>query len=170
MRGELDFAQSLIARVALLKGVPEDCISQVQQEIRLTDGAAELVSLLHEQGHYVSLVSGGFSNILQPIVDELKIDFYRANLLEIIDGHLTGKVVGAIIDRAAKAEALKEFAQKCSVDLSDTVAIGDGANDLDMMAIAGISIAFNAKPIVEAAADYSIKEQSLRSVPSLIQL
>jgi phosphoserine phosphatase len=170
MRGELDFAQSLIARVALLKGLPEDCISQVQQEIRLTDGAAELVSLLHEQGHYVSLVSGGFSNILQPIVDELKIDFYRANLLEIIDGHLTGKVVGAIIDRAAKAEALKEFAQKCSVDLSDTVAIGDGANDLDMMAIAGISIAFNAKPIVEAAADYSIKEQSLRSVHSLIQL
>lgn len=170
MRGELDFAQSLIARVALLKGVPEDCISQVQQEIRLTDGAAELVSLLHEKGHYVSLVSGGFSNILQPIVDELKIDFYRANLLEIIDGHLTGKVVGAIIDRAAKAEALKEFAQKCSVDLSDTVAIGDGANDLDMMAIAGISIAFNAKPIVEAAADYSIKEQSLRSVRSLIQL
>jgi len=170
MRGELDFAQSLIARVALLKGLPEDCISQVQQEIRLTDGAAELVSLLHEKGHYVSLVSGGFSNILQPIVDELKIDFYKANLLEIIDGHLTGKVVGAIIDRAAKAEALKEFAQKCSVDLSDTVAIGDGANDLDMMAIAGLSIAFNAKPIVEAAADYSIKEQSLRSVPSLIQL
>jgi phosphoserine phosphatase len=170
MRGELDFSQSLIARVALLKGLPEDCISQVQQEIRLTDGAAELVSLLHEKGHYVSLVSGGFSNILQPIVDELKIDFYRANLLEIIDGHLTGKVVGAIIDRAAKAEALKEFAQKCSVDLSDTVAIGDGANDLDMMAIAGISIAFNAKPIVEAAADYSIKEQSLRSVNSLIQL
>ena len=170
MRGELDFSQSLIARVALLKGLPDDCISQVQQEIRLTDGAAELVSLLHEKGHYVSLVSGGFSNILQPIVDELKIDFYRANLLEIIDGHLTGKVVGAIIDRAAKAEALKEFAQKCSVDLSDTVAIGDGANDLDMMAIAGISIAFNAKPIVEAAADYSIKEQSLRSVHSLIQL
>jgi phosphoserine phosphatase len=128
------------------------------------------VSFLHEQGHYVSLVSGGFSNILQPLVDELKIDFYRANLLEIIDGHLTGKVVGAIVDRAAKAEALKEFAQKCSVDLSDTVAIGDGANDLDMMAIAGISIAFNAKPIVEAAADYSINEQSLRSVPSLIQL
>ena len=170
MRGELDFSQSLIARVALLKGLPEDCISQVQQEIRLTDGAAELVSLLHELGHYVSLVSGGFSNILQPIVDELKIDFYRANLLEIIDGQLTGKVVGVIIDRAAKAEALKEFAQKCSVDLSDTVAIGDGANDLDMMAIAGISIAFNAKPIVEAAADYSIKERSLRSVPSLIQL
>jgi phosphoserine phosphatase len=170
MRGELDFSQSLIARVALLQGLPEDCISQVQQEIRLTDGAAELVSLLHEHGHFVSLVSGGFTNILQPLVDELKIDFYKANSLQIIDGVLTGRVVGSIVDRAAKAEALKEFAQKCSVDLSDTVAIGDGANDLDMMAIAGISIAFNAKPIVEAAADYSIKEPSLRSVPSLIDL
>ena len=170
MRGELDFAQSLIARVALLRGLSEDAIGQVQKEIRLTDGAAELVSLLHEKGHCVSLVSGGFINILQPIVNELKIDFYKANTLEVIDGKLTGKVVGAIVDRAAKAEALKDFAQQCSVDLQNTVAIGDGANDLDMMQIAGISIAFNAKPIVEAAADYSIKEPSLRSVPSLINL
>ena len=170
MRGELDFAQSLVARVALLRGLGEDAIGQVQEEIRLTDGAAELVALLHEKGHCVSLVSGGFNNILQSIVDELKIDFYKANTLEVIDGKLTGKVVGAIVDRAAKAEALKDFAQRCSVDLINTVAIGDGANDLDMMQIAGISIAFNAKPIVEAAADYSIKEQSLRSVPSLINL
>ena len=170
MRGELDFAQSLVARVALLRGLGEDAIGQVQKEIRLTDGAAELVALLHEKGHCVSLVSGGFNNILQSIVDELKIDFYKANTLEVIDGKLTGKVVGAIVDRAAKAEALKDFAQRCSVDLINTVAIGDGANDLDMMQIAGISIAFNAKPIVEAAADYSIKEQSLRSVPSLINL
>jgi phosphoserine phosphatase len=170
MRGELDFAQSLVARVALLRGLGEDAIGQVQEEIRLTDGAAELVALLHEKGHCVSLVSGGFNNILQSIVDELKIDFYKANTLEVIDGKLTGKVVGAIVDRAAKAEALKDFAQRCSVDLINTVAIGDGANDLDMMQIAGISIAFNAKPIVEAAADYSIKEPSLRSVASLINL
>ena len=170
MRGELDFAQSLVARVALLRGLSEDAIGQVQEEIRLTDGAAELVALLHEKGHCVSLVSGGFNNILQSIVDELKIDFYKANTLEVINGKLTGKVVGAIVDRAAKAEALKDFAQRCSVDLINTVAIGDGANDLDMMQVAGISIAFNAKPIVEAAADYSIKEQSLRSVPSLINL
>jgi len=170
MRGELDFAQSLIARVGLLEGLSADSIEQVREEIRLTDGAAELVELLHEKGHYVSLVSGGFTNILQPIVNDLKIDFYKANTLEIIDGKLTGKVVGAIIDRPAKAEALKEFAKKCSVDLANTVAIGDGANDLDMMQIAGISIAFNAKPIVETAADYSIKEPSLRSVPELINL
>ena len=170
MRGELDFAQSLMARVALLQGLSEDAIFQVQQEIRLTDGAADLVALLHEKGHCISLVSGGFTNILQPIVDDLEIDFYKANTLEILDGKLTGKVIGAIVDRAAKAEALKEFAQHCAVDLANTVAIGDGANDLDMMQIAGISIAFNAKPIVEAAADYSIKEPSLRSVPALINL
>jgi phosphoserine phosphatase len=170
MRGELDFAQSLIARVALLRGLSEDAIGQVQREIRLTDGAAELVALLHEKGHCVSLVSGGFTNVLKPIVDDMKIDFYRANTLETIDGLLTGKVIGSIIDRAAKADALREFAQACAVELSETVAIGDGANDLDMMEIAGISIAFNAKPIVEAAADYSIKEPSLRSVVSLINL
>jgi phosphoserine phosphatase len=170
MKGELDFAQSLIARVKLLEGLSADSIEQVRNEIRLTDGAAELVDLLHQKGHYVSLVSGGFTNILEPIVDELKIDFYKANTLEVSDGKLTGKVVGLIIDRAAKAEALREFADKCSVDLSNTVAIGDGANDLDMMKVAGISIAFNAKPIVEAAADFSIKEPSLRSVAALINL
>jgi len=170
MRGELDFAQSLVARVALLQGLSEDSITQVQQEITLTDGAADLVALLHQKGHCVSLVSGGFTNILQPLVEELKIDFYRANTLEVVDGQLTGKVLGAIVDRAAKAEALREFSAACGVELSNTIAIGDGANDLDMMNIAGISIAFNAKPIVEAAANYSIKEPSLRSVPSLIGL
>ena len=170
MRGELDFAQSLVARVALLQGLSEDSFVQVQQEITLTDGAAELVTLLHQKGHFVSLVSGGFTNILQPMVDAMKIDFYRANTLEVVDGKLTGKVLGAIVDRAAKADALREFATACGVDLSNTVAIGDGANDLDMMDIAGISIAFNAKPIVEAAADYAIKEPSLRSVASLINL
>ena len=170
MRGELDFAQSLLARVALLQGLSEDSFVQVQQEITLTEGAAELVTLLHQKGHFVSLVSGGFTNILQPMVDAMKIDFYRANTLEVVDGKLTGKVLGAIIDRAAKAVALLEFATACGVDLSNTVAIGDGANDLDMMDIAGISIAFNAKPIVETAADYAIKEPSLRSVASLINL
>lgn len=170
MRGELDFSESLIARVALLKGLAEDSITQVQSEITLTDGAVELVELLHSKRHCISLVSGGFTNILQPLVDQLKIDFYRANTLEIVNGRLTGKVLGSIVDRAAKAQALKEFAQACSVELSNTVAIGDGANDLDMMALAGISIAFNAKPIVQAAADYSITEPSLRSVASLIKL
>jgi phosphoserine phosphatase len=168
MRGELDFAQSLIARVALLQGLSSDVIDEVRDEIKLTDGASALVKTLHSKGHCVALVSGGFANIMQPIVDELNIDYFRANTLEIRDGLLTGKVVGTIIDRAAKAEALKEFALDCQVDLKDTVAIGDGANDLDMMAIAGISIAFNAKPIVAQAADFSITEPSLASVSTLI--
>lgn len=170
MRGELDFAGSLIARVSLLKGLPENVFDQVRKEISLTPGAAELVELLHQKGHCVSLVSGGFVNIMQPIVDELKIDYFIANTLEVIDGHLTGKVLGEIVDRAAKAIALKEFAAQAGVDIANTVAIGDGANDLDMMAIAGISIAFNAKPIVAAAADYSINEPSLASVAEIIAL
>ena len=170
MRGELDFAESLIARVSLLKGLPETVFDQVRKEISLTPGAAELVELLHHKGHCVSLVSGGFVNIMQPIVDELKIDYFIANTLEVIDGHLTGKVLGEIVDRAAKAIALKEFAAQAGVDIANSVAIGDGANDLDMMAIAGMSIAFNAKPIVAAAADYSINQPSLASVASIIGL
>ena len=170
MRGELDFTESLIARVSLLKGLPETVFDQVRKEISLTPGAVELVELLHHKGHSVSLVSGGFVNIMQPIVDELKIDYFIANTLEVIDGHLTGKVLGEIVDRAAKAIALKEFAAQAGVDIANTVAIGDGANDLDMMAIAGISIAFNAKPIVAAAADYSINEPSLASVAEIIAL
>jgi phosphoserine phosphatase len=170
MRGELDFAQSLVARVQLLAGLPESVIAEVRSEISLTIGAAELVSLLHEKGHCVALVSGGFTNILQPIVDDMKIDFFRANTLEIVDGVLTGRVIGDIVDRAGKARALREFAQACHVQLTNTVAIGDGANDLDMMAIAGLSIAFNAKPVVAAAADVQINEPSLASVAQLIGL
>ena len=168
MRGELDFAESLKARVALLKGLPESVIAYVQSEILLTDGAADLVATLHERGHCVALVSGGFIDILQPLVDRLNIKHYKANKLEIVDGHLTGKVEGDIIDRAAKATALREFAALCNVELINTVAIGDGANDLDMMALAGISIAFNAKPVVAASADYAINEPSLKSVVKLI--
>jgi phosphoserine phosphatase len=170
MRGELDFEQSLLARVRLLKGLPEMVFDQVRDEITLTDGASDLVKLLHSQGHVVSLVSGGFVNIMQPIVDELKIDYFRANTLEVVDGVLTGQVLGSIVDRAAKAQALTEFALDAQVDMENTVAIGDGANDLDMMAIAGLSIAFNAKPVVIEAADLSITEPTLSSVPQLMGL
>jgi len=170
MRGELDFAQSLLARVGLLKGLPETVLDEVRDEITLTDGASDLVKLLHSQGHVVSLVSGGFVNIMQPIVDELKIDYFRANTLEVVDGVLTGKVLGSIVDRAAKAQALTEFALDAHVAMENTVAIGDGANDLDMMALAGLSIAFNAKPVVIEAADLSITEPTLSSVPQLMGL
>ena len=170
MRGEMDFEQSLRARVALLKGLDQSVISEVQAEITMTDGARELVSTLHSKGHSVSLVSGGFIDIIEPMIKELSIPYFKANKLEIINEVLTGGLVGPIIDRAAKGSALIEFASMSGVDLIHTVAIGDGANDLDMMAAAGLSIAFNAKPIVVDAADLSITEPSLRSVIDLIQL
>jgi phosphoserine phosphatase len=168
MRGALDFEQSLRARVALLKGLPESVISEVQKEISLTDGAQELVTTLHDRGHSVSLVSGGFLDIIEPMIKKMSIKYYKANKLEIVAGVLTGGLKGPIIDRAAKGEALKEFASASGVSIENTVAIGDGANDLDMMAAAGLSIAFNAKPIVVEAADLAINEPSLRSVISLI--
>jgi len=170
MRGEMDFEQSLRARVALLKGLDQTVISEVQAEITMTDGARELVSTLHSKGHSVSLVSGGFIDIIEPMIKELSIPYFKANKLEIINAVLTGGLVGPIIDRAAKRSALIEFASMSGVEIIHTVAIGDGANDLDMMAAAGLSIAFNAKPIVVDAADLSITEPSLRSVIDLIQL
>ena len=170
MRGEIDFAQSLAARVQLLEGLPSAAIEEVQKEIRLTDGAQELVEHLHSLGHSVSLVSGGFVQVMAPMVEKLAIKYFRANILEINHGHLTGKIDGQIIDRAAKASALLEFAAASGVDIANTVAIGDGANDLDMMAVAGLSIAFNAKPIVVEAADVSINEPSLRGVSKLLGL
>jgi phosphoserine phosphatase len=170
MRGEMDFEQSLRARVALLKGLDQSVISEVQAEITMTDGARELVSTLHSKGHSVSLVSGGFIDIIEPMIKELSVQYFKANKLEIIDAVLTGGLVGPIIDRAAKGSALIEFASMSGVELIHTVAIGDGANDLDMMAAAGLSIAFNAKPIVVDAADLSISEPSLRSVIDLINL
>jgi len=170
MRGELDFEQSLRARVLLLKGVRESVISQVQKEISLTDGAEDLVSALHSKGHSVALVSGGFIDIIEPMIHALSIKHFTANKLEVVAGLLTGGLIGPVIDRAAKATALREFATASGVEIKNTVAIGDGANDLDMMAAAGLSIAFNAKPIVVTAADLAINEPSLRSVIDLIGL
>ena len=170
MRGELDFEASLRKRVGLLKGLPESAIFAVQQEITLTDGAEDLVNTLHSKGHSVALVSGGFLDIIEPMIKTLSIKYYKANTLEIVDGVLTGGLIGPVIDRTAKADALKEFAIASGVELENTVAIGDGANDLGMMAIAGLSIAFKAKPVVVEAADLAINEQSLRSVIDLIQL
>ena len=170
MRGELDFEQSLRTRVGLLKGLPESAITEVQNEIRLTDGAQDLVDNLHAKGHSVALVSGGFINIIKPMIESLSIKHYKANTLEIVGGVLTGELVGPIIDRAAKGAALLEFAKVSGVEIKNTVAIGDGANDLDMMALAGLSIAFNAKPIVVQAADFAINGPSLSAVLELIGL
>ena len=168
MRGELDFAETLKARVALLAGLPESVIAEVRSEISLTPGARTLVKTLHQLGHSVAVVSGGFTAVIEPLIKELGISHYRANTLEIVDGKLTGKVLEPIIDRAAKATALQDFAKIEGVQLEQTIAIGDGANDLDMISIAGLGIAFNAKPAVKAAADSSVSAPYLDSVLYLL--
>jgi phosphoserine phosphatase len=164
MRGELDFEASLRARVSLLKGLPASVLEDVQSEITLTPGARTLVRTLKKLGHHIALVSGGFEPVIAPLATELGIDHMRANNLEIADGKLTGELVGPVIDRAGKATALRDFAAEHNVDLDQTIAIGDGANDLDMIAIAGMGIAFNAKPAVKAAADSSVSAPYLDSV------
>jgi phosphoserine phosphatase len=168
MRGELDFADSLRARVALLKGLPESVLTDVQSEISLTPGARTLVRTLQKLGHHLALVSGGFEPVIAPLMTELGIKHMRANNLEIKDGKLTGALSGPIIDRAGKAAALREFAALHSIALEQTIAIGDGANDLDMITLAGMGIAFNAKPAVKAAADSSVTAPYLDSVLYLL--
>lgn len=168
MRGELDFEASLRARVSLLAGLPESVIADVREEVLLTPGARTLVATLKKLGHSVAVVSGGFTAVIEPILDELGITHYRANNLEIVDGKLTGNILGDVIDRAAKAKALRDFASLEGVSIGQTIAIGDGANDLDMIAAAGLGIAFNAKPAVKAAADSSLSAPYLDSVLYLL--
>jgi phosphoserine phosphatase len=164
MRGELDFTASLQARVQLLSGADISLLDQVKNEITLTPGARTLIRTLHKLGHKVGVVSGGFLDVIEPLLQELEIDFYRANKLEIIDGKITGRLEGQIIDRKAKAQSLIDFAAIEGVTLAQTIAIGDGANDLGMIEIAGLGIAFNAKPAVRAAATSSITSPYLDSV------
>lgn len=156
MAGELDFAASLHERVATLAGLPETVFADVLAGLELTDGADRLVAELHRRGWVVGLVSGGFHEVVDPLARRLGIDFVRANRLEVADGVLTGRVTGPVVDRAAKAHALAELAAIHGIDLADTVAIGDGANDLEMLALAGTGIAFNAKPVVAECADHAI--------------
>ena len=164
MRGELDFETSLRKRVALLKGQSESIIADVAKAVTLTPGARTLIRTLKKLGHGVGLVSGGFSQVVDPIAKQLGIEHVRSNTLEIVDGVITGNLLGAIIDRAGKAIALKEFASLENVSPGNTIAIGDGANDLDMIAAAGLGIAFNAKPTVQAAAQSALNAPYLDSV------
>ncbi len=156
MRGELDFEASLRARVALLAGLPESAVDEVRAAVRLTPGARTLIRTLKRLDHEVAIVSGGFTQVTDALVAELGLDYSAANTLEIVDGTLTGGLVGPIVDRAYKAKALEEFAAAAGVALTQTVAIGDGANDLDMLARAGLGVAFNAKPMVRKAAAAAI--------------
>ncbi|MCC3301454.1 phosphoserine phosphatase SerB [Arthrobacter sp. zg-Y895] len=170
MRGELDFAASLHARVKTLAGLPASVIDEVGARIELSDGAELLVKEFLAAGHGVAVVSGGFTQVLDPLADRLRLSFRRANLLEIEDGVLTGAVSGEVVDRAVKARSLAEWARELGVAPGHTIAVGDGANDLDMLAAAALGVAFNAKPAVQAAADAVLNLPQLDVVQHFVKL
>lgn len=168
MRGELDFEQSLRERVRLLAGVPASALDEVYDAILLAPGARTMVRTLRRLGYRFAIVSGGFTQITDRLAADLGIHFARANELEIVDGQLTGGIVGEVVDRAGKARALREFAAEVGVGEAATIAIGDGANDLDMLNAAGLGIAYNAKPMVRDAADTSVNVPYLDAILYLL--
>lgn len=170
MRGELDFEESLKRRVATLEGVSVDKVAAATAQVRLTEGAQELVSELHSHGHIVGAVSGGFHHMIDPLALELNLDFHRANVLEVREGHLTGNTVGKVIDAEAKAATLREWARANGIHMAQTVAVGDGGNDVEMLRAAGVGIAFMAKPVAKQAADVSIDVPDLRLVLDVVGL
>ena len=168
MRGEIDFEESLRQRVALLEGVPATALDDVYDGIVLAPGARTLVRTLRRLGYRFAIVSGGFTQITDRLAQELGIHFARANELEIVDGRLTGRIVGGVVDRAGKAAALREFAAEVGVPVDAVIAVGDGANDLDMLNAAGLGIAYTAKPLVRAAADTAVNVPYLDTILYLL--
>lgn len=170
MRGELDFAESLRERVATLAGTPEAAFADAYARVRLSPGIRELIAAVRDRGGKVGVVSGGFHEVLDPIAADLGLDFWRANRLEVVDGVMTGRTVGPIIDAAAKAIALREWADESGIPLTATVAIGDGANDLEMMAVAAVGVSYNGKPLVRERADVAIEGDLELAIPVLDKL
>ena len=170
MRGELDFAESLAERVATLKGTPESVFADAYAKVRPSPGIRELIAAVHERGGKVGVVSGGFHEVVDRLAAELQLDLWRANRLEVENGVLTGRTVGPIVDGVAKAKTLKQWARETGTPLSATIAIGDGANDLKMMAVAAIGVGYNAKPIVREQADVSIEDDLALVIPLLDRL
>jgi phosphoserine phosphatase len=168
MRGELDFETSLRERVALLAGIPSTALDEVYDELVLAPGARTLVRTLRRLGYRFALVSGGFSQITDRLADDLGIHYARANELEIVDGTITGRILGDVVDRAGKAAAARYFAEQVGVPLESVVAIGDGANDLDMLEVAGLGIAYNAKALVQEAADTTVNVPYLDAIMYLL--
>lgn len=168
MRGELDFAGSLRERVATLAGLPVSVVESVRSQVRLTAGAADLIDALHARGCAVGLVSGGFEEVVGPLAQRLGVDYVRANRLDTADGVLTGAVIGDIVGRREKERCLRTWAAEVGVPLERTVAVGDGANDLDMIASAGLGVAFCAKPVVVEQAPAAVHVRDLRAVLDLI--
>ncbi len=168
MRGELDFEASLRERVAVLAGLDASVIDEVAREIQLTPGARETIATLNRIGYRTAVVSGGFIEVLEGLAAEMELDYVRANTLEIVDGKLSGRVIGRVVDRKAKEDFLREFAADSGVGMRQTVAVGDGANDIDMITAAGLGIAFNAKPALQEVADTSVNHRRLDEVLQIL--
>lgn len=164
MRGELDFAESLRERVAALEGLDARVLDDVAASLQLTPGARTTIRTLHRMGYRCGVVSGGFRQVIDGLAHDLELDFVRANTLEVVDGKLTGRVIGEIIDRPGKARALRAFADQVGVPMEQTIAVGDGANDIDMLSVAGLGIAFNAKPALREVADAALSHPFLDAV------
>lgn len=164
MRGEIDFAESLHRRVAALEGLPVRVVEEVGESIRLTPGARTTIRTLKRMGYRCGVVSGGFTQVIARLAEDLDLDFVRANELEVADGKLTGRVVGSVVDRGEKARSLRRFADEAGVPLEQTVAVGDGANDIDMLTTAGLGVAFNGKPALRAVADAALNHPFLDAV------
>ena len=170
MNGELDFEQSLRERVATLVGLPESVIEAVRSRVVVTAGVPDLIAGVHAAGGTVGVVSGGFHEVIDPLAEHLGLDFWRANRLVVADGRLTGEVIPPVIDAAAKATALREWATDAGIPMSQTVAVGDGANDLPMMAICGLSVGFDAKAPVRDLAHILLDERDLSMLLPLLGL
>ena len=168
MRGELGFEVALRERVALLKGLPEEICARIAERIHFMPGAEDLVKELHKRGYKVGLVSGGFHETVDRLAEQLGIDYVKANRLEIKQGLLTGQVLGEIVTKDTKLAMLKAWAIENNLELNQTIAMGDGANDLPMIQAAGLGIAFMAKPIVREQAPYQIQERNLYRVIDLL--
>jgi phosphoserine phosphatase len=170
MRGEIDFSESFRTRVALLKGLNEGALAQVAGELKVTEGAEHLLATLHTLGYKTAIVSGGFTYFARYLQARLGIDYIHANELDIADGAVTGEIVGTIVDGARKAELLRQLAAEQGIDLQQVIAVGDGANDLPMLSIAGLGIAFRAKPLVQQSAEQSISTLGLDAILYLLGL
>ncbi|MDQ2699111.1 MAG: phosphoserine phosphatase SerB [Actinomycetota bacterium] len=170
MNGELDFAESLRERVATLAGLPESVFAEVSARVTVTRGVPQMIAGVHAAGGKVAVVSGGFHEVIDPLAEQLGLDHWRANRLEVADGRLTGQVIPPVVDALAKAEALQEWADAAGIPIAQTIAVGDGANDLPMMALAGLSVGFDAKAPVRDVADVLLDARDLAMLLPLLGL
>ena len=170
MAGEIDFREALLQRVGLLKGLSAEVFKELLAEVRVTDGVPELVSAIHKSGGLVGAISGGFVQVLEPLAEKLNLDFFKANNLEISDGVITGMIVGDIVDADMKARTLLQWTEECGFDSDNTVAVGDGANDIQMLKASGFAVAFRPKDILRDHADLIIEGDSLEPLISVLEL